>query len=193
MAKCLISHTLHPAVWVWESSIPQRLRWRLKRLSSHTEGSPHEIESHVAAFSQITESTRALTVTERTARGSEERSTGVSLFKAGRLVRAVALCCNEMQYNAMFTVCSLQAQMYWYSGNKYMMCLLLYLNSISLDSKWPNFQWCPNKNHAMSLIIWFFLLHQCPINDLKCCIYTLHYLVHDIPFCSWHENVNYLI
>ncbi len=43
------THFAH-SVWVWEFSIPERLRCRLKRMSSHTEGAPHEIESHVASF-----------------------------------------------------------------------------------------------------------------------------------------------
>lgn len=75
-------------VWVWEFSIPERLRCRLKRMSSHTEGSPHEIENHVACFQPDYRVGQSSAWLEGY---SWERNTVLSLFKTGRLVCVVTV------------------------------------------------------------------------------------------------------
>lgn len=120
------AHFAH-SVRVWEFSIPERLRCRLKRMSSHTEGSPHEIESHVARFQpdyRVGQSTH-----HDLRNGSRERNTPVSPFKTGRLARAVTVCCYDrllLQRNAV-CVLRLRITSRWF--------YLIYFSNIT---KYPN-------------------------------------------------------
>lgn len=127
------AHFAH-SVRVWEFSIPERLRCRLKRMSSHTEGSPHEIESHVACFQpdyRVGQSTHRDLRTGRIEQ--REKCTSITFQN-----RQISVCCCSM---LLWSFTSAVLTVFCAEGLRYRKrCILIHIwinnKTISSDHSW---------------------------------------------------------